>query len=142
MDAHAARYGRPLSIALADLDHFKRVNDTYGHEAGDTVLRGIAAILAQEVRLPDREGRYGGEEFLIILPETKLDAAQTMAERVRASVSQTSFPAGGVPIRVTISIGVTQFASGETTEQLLSRVDRVMDQAKAAGRDRVISDRP
>lgn len=136
---HAARYGRPLSIAMADIDHFKRINDTYGHEAGDTVLTRIAAILSQEVRLPDRVGRYGGEEFLIILPETKLDAAQTMAERVRASVSTADFALGRTRITVTISIGVTQLEPGETMKQLLSRVDHVMYEAKAAGRDRVVS---
>jgi len=137
--AHAARYGRPFSLAMADIDHFKRINDTYGHEAGDEVLRGIASILSKEMRLPDRVGRYGGEEFLLILPETKPDAAQTVAERIRASVSNADFAFGRSRIKVTVSIGVTEFEPGETMEELLSRVDRVMYQAKAAGRDRVIS---
>jgi diguanylate cyclase (GGDEF)-like protein len=136
--AQAQRYGQPLSVAFADIDYFKRINDTYGHEAGDNALALTASILSETLRMPDKVGRYGGEEFLIILPHTALAAAQKIAERARAAVEKWTFDDGkGGELKLTISLGVTQFRKGEDLEQLLSRADKALYQAKADGRNRV-----
>ena len=103
----ASRYGRPLSLVLVDLDHFKRVNDTHGHSAGDTVLREFAQVLQANVRAVDIVGRYGGEEFMLVLPETDADAAATMAEKLRRVVAgrQIRIEDGNV-LTITMSAGV------------------------------------
>ena len=135
--AQAERYGTPLSIAMGDVDHFKRVNDTYGHEAGDKVLAQIAASLSDALRMPDKVGRYGGEEFLVILPHTMLAQARKIAERMRGEVQKTEIDLGTAKVKATISIGVTQFRKGEDLEQLLSRADSALYQAKSGGRNLV-----
>ncbi|MFQ5927661.1 MAG: GGDEF domain-containing protein, partial [Terriglobia bacterium] len=139
--AHAERYGHPLSVAMVDVDHFKEVNDTYGHKAGDRVLESVAAILVETLRLPDKVGRYGGEEFLLVLPETGLDQTTKIAERIRARVSESEFDIGDKKIKLTISIGATLFVKGEDLAQLLSRVDRALYDAKESGRNLVVSTR-
>lgn len=137
--AHAERYGHPLSVAMVDIDHFKQVNDTHGHKAGDRVLEGVAAILSEILRMPDKVGRYGGEEFLLVFPETALDQTMKIAERIRAAVSDAEFDIGDKKIALTISIGATAFVKGEDLEQLLGRADRALYDAKQAGRNRVVS---
>jgi diguanylate cyclase (GGDEF)-like protein len=137
--AQSERYRTPLTVAMADIDHFKQVNDTYGHEAGDKVLAEIAGVLADGLRMPDKVGRYGGEEFLIIFPHTTLAQARKIADRIRVSVGKHRIAVDDTRLQLTISLGVTQFQRGEDLEQFLSRADRALYQAKEAGRNRVIT---
>lgn len=136
----AERYGRNLSCIMLDLDNFKVFNDTYGHQFGDEVLQLIAQVIATHCRAIDHLGRYGGEEFLILLPETPLESAILFAERVRSAVAET--PLGESRERVTLSLGVAEWHEGErSAHQLISRADRALLEAKAAGRNRTISSR-
>ncbi len=132
--ARAERHGRPLSLVLLDLDHFKLVNDRFGHPAGDGVLRSLAALLQRQVRGVDIVARWGGEEFVVLLPECDEDAGAGLAERLRAAVAAHAFE---VPRRVTASFGVAQARLGESLEDLVRRADVAMDRAKSLGRDRV-----
>lgn len=136
--ANASRYGRPLSVLLGDVDHFKSVNDTYGHPIGDKVLRGVADMLAEEAREPDVAARYGGEEFAVILPETDTEGARVIAERIRARIEAHTFQTELGPLKVTISIGVATFPDhGDEKQVLIDRVDRALYAAKHDGRNRV-----
>lgn len=126
------RYGNPLSILFIDVDNFKELNDTYGHKAGDEVLRKIAKIIDRELRRTDYVGRFGGEEFLIVLPETTAERAFRVAERIRDRIEQTDF---GVD-KVTVSIGVTELKKDEDASTLFNRVDRAMYLAKERGKNR------
>ncbi len=135
----ASRYGRPLSLVLVDLDHFKRVNDTHGHSAGDTVLREFAAVLQANVRAVDVVGRYGGEEFMLVLPETDADAAATMAEKLRRVVAgrQIQIEDGHV-LSITMSAGVAGGLGPHLRlESLINDADAALYSAKALGRDQV-----
>ncbi len=143
----SVRYGRPLTVAMADIDHFKRVNDELGHLAGDAVLRHIANVLKTHLRNSDSVGRYGGEEFLIVLPETFERDGIDVAEKLRRAVESKGFPLeGGQQISVTISFGLTsiQPEPGEpkppTAESLISAADANLLRAKRRGRNRVVSD--
>jgi diguanylate cyclase (GGDEF)-like protein len=132
------RYGRPLSVVVCDLDFFKRVNDTYGHGAGDIVLHSFGQRLMAALREADLGGRIGGEEFLMILPETDLTGARQFAERLRRSIGEMPMllPAG--PLQVTCSLGVAErLAMDEEPGQLLARADAALYAAKAGGRNRV-----
>ncbi len=138
--AQSERYNTPLCVAMADLDHFKPVNDTHGHKAGDRILTELAGILSDALRMPDKVGRYGGEEFLIILPHTTLVGGRKIAERLRAGVSRWEFAADkSHKLRLTISVGLTQFRKGEDLEQLLARVDKALYAAKHGGRNLVVA---
>jgi diguanylate cyclase (GGDEF)-like protein len=131
------RYGTALSISILDLDLFKNVNDTYGHTTGDEVLRSVAARLREQIRHPDTIGRYGGEEFLIVLPNSQLQAAAEQASRLCQQIRKTQIDANKHVLSVTISIGVAQFRVGqENWEGFLHRADEALYQAKNAGRDR------
>lgn len=132
--ARAERYGRPFSIVLFDLDHFKVVNDRYGHPLGDEVLKQIGPMLADHVRETDTIGRWGGEEFLVVLPEMDVRDASRMAERLRRVIADGSFAAG---VHMTASFGVAHYVKGESMASLLERVDRELYSAKDAGRNRV-----
>lgn len=133
--ARADRSGGGLAVLFADLDHFKAVNDTRGHQAGDEVLAGAGALLARSVRAVDRVGRWGGEEFVVLLPGAGRAAAAEVAERVRADLAQHAFPGG---LGMTASLGVAVYpADGRTGEGLLAAADTAMYAAKAGGRDRV-----
>jgi diguanylate cyclase (GGDEF)-like protein len=132
--ARARRYSHPLSLCLLDVDHFKRVNDTCGHDAGDVVLRELAAVMRAELRAVDGLARWGGEEFVFLSPDTPLPGGRDVAERVRQSTARHVFPAVG---RVTVSIGVTEYSSGDTLDVLISRADAALYRAKESGRDRV-----
>ena len=135
----ASRYGRPLSLVLVDLDHFKRVNDTHGHSAGDTVLREFAKVLQANVRAVDIVGRYGGEEFMLVLPETDADAAATMAEKLRRVVAgrQIRIEDGHV-LTITMSAGVAGGLGPHLhLEALINDADAALYSAKALGRDQV-----
>jgi diguanylate cyclase (GGDEF)-like protein len=135
----ASRYGRPLSLVLVDLDHFKRVNDTHGHSAGDAVLREFARMLQDNVRAVDVVGRYGGEEFMLVLPETDADAAATMAEKLRRVVAgrQIRIQDGNL-LTITMSAGVAGGLGPHLhLEALINDADAALYSAKALGRDQV-----
>jgi diguanylate cyclase (GGDEF)-like protein len=127
-----------FSLCLLDIDHFKRINDTYGHSAGDLVLREFAHCIQQQIRDTDSFGRYGGEEFLLMLPRTTQDEAQAFAERVRQRVGQLDFHEIAPDLAVTVSIGVAEFRKGESIGQTVARADEALYQAKSGGRDRVV----
>jgi len=124
-----------FSILMLDIDHFKKINDTYGHLMGDKVLKKLANILKQNVREKDLVGRYGGEEFLIVLPNTSKSRAKDIAERIRKSVEKTLFPEN---IRITISIGVTEYLFKDNISTLIERADQALYKAKKEGRNRVV----
>jgi diguanylate cyclase (GGDEF)-like protein len=126
-------------VALLDIDRFKDVNDTYGHQVGDRVLESLTRLLAETLRAPDSLGRYGGEEFLIVMPETDLDATNVIAERIRKKVRETDFEVGEARIKMTVSIGATKFQGGEDLAELFARVDRALYDAKQSGRNLVVA---
>lgn len=135
------RYGRPLSVVICDLDHFKRVNDAHGHAAGDQVLRAFGAWATASLREADLAGRIGGEEFLMVLPETDLAGAQPFAERLRQVVASRPVPVSSGGLGVTCSLGIAQRRPDDLDAgQLLARADAALYRAKAEGRDRVCSD--
>jgi two-component system cell cycle response regulator len=133
----AHRHGRDLSLLMFDIDHFKSINDTYGHLTGDSVLRGLASILQKRLRPNDKLGRYGGEEFCAILPETGLASATRIAEELRAMVQSHSFNAEGKEVRVTVSIGASCLLPDMTIEQLYKGSDDKLYEAKRSGRNKV-----
>jgi len=129
-------YGTPLSVSMLDIDHFKKINDTYGHTVGDEVLRFLANELREHIRYPDTIGRYGGEEFLIVLPHSPLKAASEQADRLCEYVRSLTIRSGEQEIVVTVSMGVAQFKiNNENWEALLNRVDAALYRAKNNGRD-------
>jgi diguanylate cyclase (GGDEF)-like protein len=131
------RYGTPLSISLLDIDHFKYVNDNYGHVAGDEVLRKLAMELRDHIRHPDTIGRYGGEEFLVVLPHSTIKAASEQAERLCKYVQSLAIPCEENEIVLTLSIGVAQYKTQkENWQSFLSRADQALYQAKNKGRNR------
>ena len=129
------RERRPLAIMLIDIDHFKKINDQYGHLMGDAVLAGIAQALAKSLREKDFLARYGGEEFFAILPDTDQKSAMLTAELARRNVRSCTFVAMDLELGVTVSVGVAQAVNVETAEKLLERADRAMYAAKHNGRD-------
>ena len=132
----ARRHHDPLCLLLFDIDHFTQVNATHGHPVGDIVLREFARRLANELRIGDIAGRWGGEEFLVILPRTDLAGAVEVAERIRDTIAATPFIIGDQAITVTVSGGCAG-GPGESPEELLRRVDKRLYQAKAAGRNQI-----
>ncbi len=132
------RYGRPLALAVCDLDHFKSINDQFGHLAGDKVLRIIAKTLRGRLRKSDFIARVGGEEFVILLPETGRDEAQRALETLREAVAQSPFHFRDQPVAVTVSIGVADFAASATPDSVFERADAALYRAKEAGRNRCI----
>jgi diguanylate cyclase (GGDEF)-like protein len=137
----AERHGRPLALSMFDVDHFKKVNDTFGHPAGDHVLRTLAQIVLSKVRAEDIVARVGGEEFAILLRDSATDAAVHCAERVRAAVQAASIVFDGKRIPITISIGVGTLAPGQhlTPAQLVALADQRLYQAKQTGRNKVVA---
>jgi len=127
------RYSLPLSVLLIDIDHFKSVNDTYGHQTGDEVIKKIAEILRQTCRETDYIGRYGGEEFLILLTNTTLEQAQKFSERVRSNIENADF---GAPSPITISGGLNTY-KGENAKVLVHNADEALYLAKTKGRNRI-----
>jgi diguanylate cyclase (GGDEF)-like protein len=131
------RYGTPLTISMLDIDYFKNINDRYGHTVGDEVLRRLGSDLRDHIRYPDTIGRYGGEEFLIVLPHSTLKAASEQADRLCRHVRTLQIIAGELEIAVTISIGIAQYkVRAEDWETFLSRADAALYEAKNNGRDR------
>jgi diguanylate cyclase (GGDEF)-like protein len=131
----ARRINRPFCVLMLDLDHFKRVNDHYGHATGDQTLRGLAERCRAVSRSVDMISRYGGEEFVIILPETNLESAWHVAERLRQSITKDPFPTDAGPLRITISIGVAEATKLDTLNTLIERADTALYEAKHAGRN-------
>ena len=130
------RYGTPLTISLLDIDHFKKINDTYGHIIGDDVLRNLASELRDHIRYPDTIGRYGGEEFLVVLPHSTLRAASQQAERLCRHVRSLLIKSGEKEIAITVSIGIAQYKiQNEDWQALLNRADEALYRAKKNGRD-------
>lgn len=131
-----ARHGKtPFSLIMLDIDHFKKVNDSFGHSVGDSVLKHLCQLLRGLIRQGDLLIRWGGEEFLILLPTTLIKEAGPFAERIRVVVEQESFPTAG---KVTVSLGVAQLREGDSTDTLLKRVDSALYKAKQGGRNRVV----
>jgi diguanylate cyclase (GGDEF)-like protein len=138
--ARARRYRRDLSVVMLDIDHFKSINDTYGHLFGDRILASLAGTLREEIRRHDILGRYGGEEFLIILPETTGEEAIGLMERCRRKVAEMPYigNTNSEPVSITISVGITELTGDDhSIEDLLARADRAMYRAKQEGRNRV-----
>ncbi|MBI4914099.1 MAG: GGDEF domain-containing protein [Acidobacteria bacterium] len=134
----ARRYKRPLSVVLCDLDRFKAINDTHGHAAGDQVLQRFGAVLLGRLRGSDQAGRIGGEEFLLVLPETQSQDALNVAEDIRKSVFAEELPTSSGPLRCTCSLGVAQIQDGDSNGgALLARADVALYRAKGLGRNRV-----
>ena len=134
------RTGTPLTLLMADLDHFKKVNDTYGHQQGDIILKGTASIIHQNIRSFDIPSRYGGEEFAIILTETDIATAETIAERLRKKIEEATYKFNDSEINVTISIGLAQFDHeiDKNGMDLIRRADKSLYSAKSQGRNRVV----
>jgi diguanylate cyclase (GGDEF)-like protein len=142
LDDEIARAGRiktPCSIALIDLDWFKRINDAFGHPTGDEVLRAFAITVFANIRAIDRFGRYGGEEFLLMLPDTPEDEATRILDRLRAIIADLDWSAFSPGMQVTISAGVTALKPAETPDTFLARADSALYAAKARGRNRIVS---
>jgi diguanylate cyclase (GGDEF)-like protein len=133
----AVRHNYPLSMIMADLDHFKVVNDTFGHGEGDKVLKAFADLLRESIRAEDVAARWGGEEFIVILPHTQCEAAAALAERIRTDFEQRS---GSVaPISLSASFGVVQLQEGDDADALIRRADDALYRAKRKGRNRVVA---
>ncbi|AEA33669.1 GGDEF domain-containing protein [Hippea maritima] len=128
--ARAKRYKQPMSIIMADLDHFSRVNNTYGHLAGDIVLKGFCKTVKSLIRATDIAARYGGEEFIIILPNTDIDSAYEVAEKIRNAISKLKFKYKDETFSITSSFGVSQYKDDETIEKLIKRADAALYKAK------------
>ncbi|BCO30885.1 hypothetical protein TspCOW1_09880 [Thiohalobacter sp. COW1] len=129
------RYQRPFAVIMFDIDHFKRINDRHGHDVGDAVLSELAAIVREQVRDTDIPARWGGEEFIVLLPETGIEGAGRAAEGLRRRIAGTLFTGAG---RVTISLGVTQYQPGDSLDSLVKRADEALYRAKGEGRNRVV----
>jgi two-component system cell cycle response regulator len=138
--ARARRYARDLGLIMFDIDHFKRVNDTHGHVAGDYVLREIAAIVMKRIRRDQVFARYGGEEFSLVLPETNLAGVRALAESLRLLIEQTRFEFGGEQLRITVSFGVSCLEANHAGAlDLVRDADAKLYEAKRAGRNRVVA---
>ncbi len=139
--ARSRRYGQPLSLVMADLDHFKKINDTYGHQAGDLVLQHALDLARSALRVSDWIARYGGEEFVIVLPETPLWGAHAVAERMRRMCAETAVELPETKLLVTASFGVATIdgvsPSNEDADAMLREADKALYESKRAGRNRV-----
>jgi diguanylate cyclase len=140
---HAATANESLCIIMADVDHFKRINDTFGHAVGDEILRRFAELLSKNIKGRDTAARYGGEEFIVVLPQTRLSGAKNLGEQIRSELEckkwmhhRTGQPIG----KVTASFGIAELRRGEECDDLLDRADAKLYEAKAAGRNRVVVD--
>jgi diguanylate cyclase (GGDEF)-like protein len=142
----ARRFRHPLSLVLCDVDHFKQVNDTYGHQVGDQVLQGVAQFLQEHVRGGDWVARYGGEEFVVVLPETPFAGALVVAEKIRHGLAQTDLTIGNLVLKVTSSFGVAGFDQLEpgdvaVVDRLIAQADACLYKSKSSGRNRVVGKR-
>ena len=129
------RFGNPLTFVIWDVDHFKQINDAYGHALGDEVLRHIAAQLSVRLRSTDFVARYGGEEFAMLLPGADAEAALRLAEQIRQNIAETAFSVGEAQIAVTISCGIASFEPGDSAQSVFKRADHALYRAKQTGRN-------
>jgi len=129
------RYGHPLVVAVCDVDHFKKFNDSYGHQTGDRVLKLIAKAISQRLRKVDFMARYGGEEFVVLLPETELTQALALMDKIRESLASAPLRFKDEPVQITISMGLAEFGEGDTIDKVFARADKALYQAKADGRN-------
>lgn len=134
--ARFKRYGRVFSLLMFDIDNFKKINDTYGHDAGDEVLIDIAKILQENTRQTDVAARWGGEEFMVLLPETTLDSCERLAQTVRQKIKEHTFD--NLPCTITVSLGITQFSDSIDRDTLIKQVDLALYEAKEKGKDQVV----
>ncbi len=132
------RTSEPLAFALCDIDHFKAVNDTHGHDAGDEVLKAVSKTLSDSVREMDIVARWGGEEFLVVMPNTPVPGSELVAERLRSRVEMLELHVNGQALHVSITMGVALLNAGESCEQAIARADRALYDGKHAGRNRVM----
>ena len=133
------RHQLNFCLMMMDVDHFKSVNDEFGHVAGDDVLRTTGHILTRELRQGDIVARYGGEEFLMLLPMTELSSAEMLVERLRSTIEKQTYTFEGKRVSITASFGITQYAQQDTADRMIDRADKALYQAKLAGRNRVVS---
>jgi diguanylate cyclase (GGDEF)-like protein len=134
----ASRYEREMALLMLDLDHFKKVNDTYGHPAGDMVLSDVGEILKKHIRRNDLACRYGGEEFAVVLPNVSKESVYSVYERFREMVSTQSFKCESKQFNITVSIGIAFSNDAESVNDLLAHVDQALYQAKESGRNRIV----
>lgn len=132
-----SRYQQGFSVAVGDLDFFKKINDSYGHLAGDKVLRLVARVLSKQLRKADFIARFGGEEFVVLMPSTKAEEGAGAIDKLREAISQSPFNFHGKPVTITISFGITEVHEGDTADTLFARADKALYQAKQEGRNRV-----
>ena len=142
MNTRPAGRGKPLTLLVLDIDYFKAINDTYGHDAGDDVLREFAMRIKKAIRGIDLACRYGGEEFVIVMPETDMAVAALVAERIRKRIAGEPFAIdqGAKAIDVTLSIGLSALGMNDTAATILKRADQALYRAKRDGRNRVVAD--
>jgi diguanylate cyclase len=133
------RFKQPTCLAVWDVDHFKRINDTFGHRAGDRVLGAVAESLAGRIRGTDFLARYGGEEFVMVLCGTKLEDALRLVDEMRIGIANLKLHFRGTPLALTISCGITPLISGDTSATAFDRADKALYQAKESGRNKAIS---
>lgn len=129
------RFGNPLSFLIWDIDHFKKINDHYGHAAGDEVLRMVAQQINKRLRCTDFLARYGGEEFAMLLPGADIEAARQLADQIRLHIAECGFKYGDANIPVTISCGLSNFKPGDSVQSVFQRADQALYQAKSVGRN-------
>ncbi|MGM0787528.1 MAG: GGDEF domain-containing protein [Thermodesulfobacteriota bacterium] len=144
LSEESSRYNRgrePFSVCIIDIDHFKHVNDTWGHAAGDEILKAIAGSICENIRVIDTFGRYGGEEFLLVMPYTPVQGASIKAERIRQQVENMDFSDTAPGLRITISAGVAEYQAQEDVDQTLLRADNALYEAKHTGRNRVVTEK-
>ena len=134
--SRAQREGKNLSLSMLDIDHFKKINDTYGHMVGDDLLREVVKRISAAIRIYDSLGRFGGEEFLVVIPGTKESDAYNICERIRSVIGETDFAIDGSKIHVTVSQGLVIGDGNRNVDELIARADKVLYQAKGNGRDR------
>ncbi|MDH4133759.1 MAG: GGDEF domain-containing protein [Gammaproteobacteria bacterium] len=139
--SYASRYNHAVCVALIDIDHLALLNDRHGRRAGDRALQAVASVFGESLRLPDRAGRYGEEEFLVIMPSTVLKNAVKVAERLRRAVEVLGVKTRGESMAVKVSVGVAQYRKGEDLNDFLARVEKMLAAAKSAGRNRVAAPR-
>jgi diguanylate cyclase (GGDEF)-like protein len=137
----SSRFAQPLSLLILDIDHFKHVNDNFGHDAGDQVISRVAQICDAQKRAHDLAARYGGEEFVLMMPETDLAGAYRFAERLREAVAEDDIAHGEKVIKATVSIGVAEMAQAKSVDDMLKLADQALYEAKKNGRNRVVSSR-
>ena len=142
LSTFGALRGKPLAMMILDIDYFKSINDNYGHDAGDDVLREFAVRIRKSIRGIDLACRYGGEEFVIVMPETDMAVAALVAERIRRRIAGEPFAIeqGAKAIDVTLSIGLAAISTNDTAATLLKRADQALYRAKRDGRNRVVAD--